>query len=105
MSDHNNNPLVFDIFDKAMENYPDAHPLFHSDAGFQYTSSMFVKKLKDLGIVQSMSRVGKCIDNGSMEGFWGILKSEMYYGKHYYTKEELIQAINEWINYYIFERL
>ena len=29
----------------------------------------------------------------------------MYYGKHYYTKEELIQAINEWINYYIFERL
>lgn len=105
MSDHNNNPLVFDIFDKVMENYPDAHPLFHSDAGFQYTSSMFVKKLKDLGIVQSMSRVGKCIDNGPMEGFWGILKSEMYYGKHYYTKEELIQAINEWINYYIFERL
>lgn len=26
-----------------------------------------------------MSRVGKCIDNGPMEGFWGILKCEMYY--------------------------
>lgn len=27
---------------------------------------------------QSMSRVGHCIDNGPTEGFWGIIKSEMY---------------------------
>ena len=25
-----------------------------------------------------MSRVAKCIDNGPMEGFWGILKRERY---------------------------
>lgn len=34
------------------------------------------------GMTQSMSRVGKCIDNGPMEGFWGILtpmeKHELY---------------------------
>ena len=24
-------------------------------------------------MTQSMSRVAKCIDNGPMEGFWGIL--------------------------------
>jgi len=30
--------------------------------------------------MQSMSRVANCIDNGLMEGFWGILKRERYYG-------------------------
>ena len=35
---------------------------------------------------QSMSRVGRCIDNGPMEGFWGILKSEMYYLLGYRNK-------------------
>ena len=30
-------------------------------------------------MTQSMSRVGRCIDNGPMEGFWGIIKCEMYY--------------------------
>ncbi|MCD7808388.1 MAG: IS3 family transposase [Erysipelotrichaceae bacterium] len=52
-----------------------------------------------------MSRIGKCIDNGPMEGFWGILKSEMYYGKHYKTREELVEAIDSWIYYYTFIRL
>ncbi|MEY8311396.1 hypothetical protein AALA61_05265 [Oscillospiraceae bacterium 42-9] len=33
-------------------------------------------------MTQSMSRVGKCIDNGPMEGFWGILKRERYYGRN-----------------------
>jgi transposase InsO family protein len=105
ISDHNNNPLVFETFEKAIEANPGVHPLFHSDAGFQYTSPIFVRRLKDLEIVQSMSRIGKCIDNGPMEGFWGILKSEMYYGKHYYTKKEITQAINDWIKYYTYERL
>ena len=26
-----------------------------------------------------MSRVGCCLDNAPTEGFWGIIKSEMYY--------------------------
>lgn len=36
---------------------------FHSDRGFQYTSRIFQKKLREQGIEQSMSRVGHCIDN------------------------------------------
>ena len=59
---------------------PDAHPLFHSDRGFQYTSHAFHHMLEDAGMTQSMSRVAHCIDNGPMEGFWGILKREEYYG-------------------------
>ena len=102
--DSNNNILVFNTFDKAVENNPNAHPLFHSDAGFQYTSPTFRNKLKENEMTQSMSRVGCCIDNGPMEGFWGIMKCEMYYGKHYRTKEELINALEEWFHYYTYER-
>lgn len=105
LGDSNNNPLVFETFDRALEANPGAKPLFHSDAGFQYTSPAFINKLKNAGMEQSMSRIGKCIDNGPMEGFWGILKSEMYYGKHYKTREELVEAIDSWIYYYTFIRL
>ena len=49
---------------------------------------------------QSMSRVAKCIDNGPMEGFWGILKRERYYGKRFTSREELVQMIENYIVYY-----
>ena len=64
-----------------------------------------MRMLKDNGMEQSMSRVHCCIDNGPMEGFWGILKCEIYhYGKKYETREELEEAIKEWIRYYSHER-
>ena len=104
LSDHNNNQLVFDTFDLAVKNNPGAHPIFHSDRGFQYTSRAFHQKLVDAGMTQSMSRVAHCTDNGPMEGFWGILKREMYYGKKYHTREDLVQAITAYIDYYINDR-
>ena len=54
---------------------------------------------------QSMSRAAPCIDNGPMERFWGILKWEMYYGKRFTSKEELIQSIQDYIEYYNNRRL
>lgn len=96
----NNNQLVFTTFDDAVNNNPNAHPLFHSDRGFQYTNKTFHQKLMDAGMRQSMSRVGRCIDNGPMEGYWGLLKSEMYYLKKFYSKQELIEAIENYIEFY-----
>ena len=90
----NNNQLVFETFDEAVAKNPTAHPLFHSDRGFQYTNKTFHNKLMQAGMRQSMSRVGRCIDNGPMEGFWGILKSEMYYLKKFTSKEQLTNAID-----------
>ena len=105
IGDSNNNPLVYDTFNRAVETYPDAHPLFHSDRGFQYTSKIFHQKLMDAGMRQSMSRVGRCIDNGPMEGFWGILKRERYYGKRFTSREELVKMIDDYIEYYNMRRL
>jgi transposase InsO family protein len=96
----NNNELVFRTFDIAHQTYPEAKPIFHSDRGFQYTCKIFKKKLDNAGMTQSMSRVSRCIDNGPMESFWGMMKSEMFYVKKFKTYEELEAAIVEYIDYY-----
>ena len=101
----NNNPLVFETFDAAVTAVPDAHPLYHSDRGFQYTNRVFHEKLKKAGMKQSMSRVAHCLDNAPMEGFWGILKREMYYSRKFTDQEELRQAISDYIYYYNYQRL
>lgn len=94
----NNNPLVFKTFDFALEANPGAKPLLHSDRGFQYTSPSFKRKIDKAEMVQSMSRVGRCIDNGPMEAFWGTLKSEKYYLNKYSTFEELKKDIEKRLN-------
>jgi transposase InsO family protein len=100
LSNSNNNKLVFDTFDKALASNPGAKPIFHSDRGFQYTSKIFKIKLDEAGMIQSMSRVGKCIDNGPMEGFWGTLKSEAFYGLKFENELELRLKIDEYIFFY-----
>lgn len=103
--DSNDNPLVYDTFDAAVSANPDAHPLFHSDRGFQYTNRTFHAKLEAAGMTQSMSRVAHCIDNGPMEGFWGILKRERYYSRRFTDRESLVRMIEEYIDYYNSKRL
>lgn len=100
----NNNQLVFKMFERAIKKHPEAKPIFHSDRGFQYTSNIFKSKIEKAGMTQSMSRVGKCIDNGPMEGFFGTLKTEMYYGKSFKTLEDLKERIIEYIKFYNEER-
>ncbi|MDD7023419.1 MAG: IS3 family transposase [Lachnospiraceae bacterium] len=105
IGDSNNNPLVFETFDKAISANPGETPLCHSDRGFQYTNRVFHAKLEAAGMTQSMSRVAKCIDNGPMEGFWGILKRERYYGKRFTDRGTLVAMIENYIEYYNNKRL
>lgn len=105
ISRRNDTALVYDTFDKAVTADPEAHPLFHSDRGFQYTGRVFCNKLEAAGMTQSMSGVGKCIDNGPMEGFRGILKRERYYGRRFTNEEELIVMIERYISYYNVRRV
>lgn len=100
----NDNQLVFKTFDKAISANPKAKPLFHSDRGFQYTNKVFQRKLKNQGMEQSMSRVGHCIDNGPTEGFWGIIKSEMYQMYNIMDEKSLRFAIHDYIRFYREER-
>lgn len=81
--------------------------IFHSDQGWQYQMRQYSEKLKEKGIIQSMSRKGNCIDNCIMETFFGTLKREMFYGHEheFQTFEQLKQAIAEYIDYYNNKRI
>ena len=105
ISTRNDNDLVFRTYELAISRNPGATPILHSDRGFQYTSKVFQTKLKEANITQSMSRVGRCIDNGPTEGFWGIIKSEMYYLHKFYSFDELKTSIDDYMNFYNNERL
>lgn len=101
----NNNRLVFKTLDQAIAQSPDDHPLIHSDRGFQYTSYGFKRRIDTQKMTHSMSRVGRCIDNGPIESFWGALKCERYYLRSYSTFEELQSDIDDYIQFYNYERL
>lgn len=104
VSPRNDNRLVFKTFDRAIAAFPDARPIFHSDRGFQYTSKAFRKKLEKQEMKQSMSRVGHCIDNGPTEGFWGIIKTEMYQMYKITDEASLRYAIKDYLRFYSEER-
>ena len=105
LSKRNDNKLVLDTFEQTIRNNPDAKPVLHSDRGFQYTSKVFQSKLLKQEVVQSMSRVGHCIDNGPTENFWGIVKSEMCYLNIFTDESSLCDAIADYMNFYTTERM
>lgn len=104
ISGHNDNKLVFDTFEQTIRKNPEAHPLFHSDRGFQYTSKAFQFKLSKQDMEQSMSRVRHCIDNCPEEGFWEIVKTEMYSLNKFSSGDEVRSAIDQYIHFYNYER-
>ena len=81
--------------------------ILHSDQGWQYQHQYYHHFLEGKGIQPSMSRKGNSPDNGMMESFFGILKSEMFYGyeKTFQSLEQLEQAIVDYIDYYNNKRI
>ena len=81
--------------------------ILHSDQGWQYQHDFYHHFLKNKGIQPSMSRKGNSPDNGMMESFFGILKSEMFYGYEntFQSLEQLEQAIVDYIDYYNNKRI
>ena len=73
--------------------------IIHSDQGFHYTSPEYVRMIKMLDLIQSMSRKGNCIDNAPIESFFGHLKDNVDYRKAG-TFGELSAMIDEYMNYY-----
>ncbi len=90
--------------------FPDDHyddTILHSDQGWQYQHQFYHEFFNQKGIRPSMSRKGNSPDNGMMESFFGILKSEMFYGfeKIFQSLDELKQAIINYIDYYNNKRI
>lgn len=95
-----------DALDDALKRLPKKHQLtIHSDQGFHYQHTQWVKRLKNRSIEQSMSRRGNCIDNSPMENFFGLLKQEMYYGEKFISIKQLEKKITGYIDWYNNKRI
>lgn len=99
-------PLVGKMLEKALEQLPQgAKPMLHSDQGWQYQYYPYRYRLEEMGMEQSMSRKGNCLDNARMESFFGTLKSEMFYRERFKHIDDLRTAIDEYIRYYNHDRI
>ncbi|WP_247916193.1 IS3 family transposase [Streptococcus salivarius] len=95
------------MLDQAFTEEHYENTILHSDQGWQYQHQYYHQFLEDKGIQPSMSRKGNSPDNGMMESFFGILKSEMFYGyeKTFKSLNQLERAIVDYIDYYNNKRI
>ena len=97
---------VLDMLDKAFRKIPDNTKLIlHSDQGWQYQHKKYQMKLKEKGIIQSMSRKGNCLDNAVIENFFGLLKSELLYLRKFTSMDEFRVELEKYIEYYNNKRI
>jgi transposase InsO family protein len=71
--------------------------IHHSDRGVQYASQEYTNRLKELGILISMSGKGNAYDNAFAESFMKTLKVEEVYIKEYETFEDAYANIRYFI--------
>lgn len=94
--------FVLGCIDQLIQNHGfslRSETFIHSDQGSHYTSIKFQQLVKDMGIIQSMSRRGNCWDNASQESFFGHMKDHLQLNDKD-TFEEIKTEIVEFIDYY-----
>lgn len=98
--------LVGSMLEQALEGLPEtAKPMLHSDQGWHYQYPDYRERLEKAGLKQSMSRKGNCLDNATMESFFGTLKSEYFYRERFDNVAQLQAGLDEYIRYYNHDRI
>ena len=65
--------------------------------GWQYQHQWWRDELERLGIRQSMSRKGNCLDNAAAEQVFGHLKDEFYRGRVFDSYEQFKHELDAYI--------
>jgi len=79
--------------------------IHHSDRGSQYACHEYQKRLKQYGMIPSMSRKGDCWDNSPMERFFRSLKSERLAFCRFETRQSARLEVLDYIGFYNADRL
>lgn len=105
VSQHPNLQLVLNTLDrvKMKLNYPGT--ILHSDQGFMYQHKMYQEALSNLGIIQSMSRKGNCLDNAPIESFFSLLKRECLNRVTLNSVEHVREILHDYLNWYNKQRI
>ncbi|WP_396398882.1 IS3 family transposase [Cytobacillus sp. AMY 15.2] len=104
LSKRNDLELVLNTVSKWTKKKDVAEAVLHSDQGFQYTSKLYSSRLEDYSIKGSHSRKGNCLDNACVESFFSHLKTEKLYINKCRSKEELEEALEDYIYHYNYKR-
>jgi len=70
--------------------------IFHTDRGSTYTAKAFTKLCRELGIRQSMGRVGSCFDNAAAEAFFSSLEWEVLSRNRFDTVAQARAVVFDW---------
>jgi putative transposase len=90
--------LIHQSLFRAVETKSPAPGLIHhSDRGSQYCSQEYRRLIDRFGMRVSMSGKGNCYDNAPMESFWGTLKTELVFHRHFKTRQDAVREITEYI--------
>jgi putative transposase len=96
--------LVNTMLDAAIETVTASgdRPVVHSDRGGHYRWPGWLSRIADAKLTRSMSRKGYSPDNAACEGFFGRLKTELFYSRNWLstTIEEFVTALNSYIRWY-----
>ena len=101
--------LVNTMLDAAIEKVAnsDDRPVVHSDRGGHYRWPGWLSRMHNAKLTRSMSRKGCSPDNAACEGFFGRLKTELFYPRDWQatTVEQFIQAVDAYIRWYNEKRI
>ncbi|WP_282413719.1 IS3 family transposase, partial [Pseudomonas sp. PS01299] len=101
--------LVNTMLDAAIETVAsnDKRPVVHSDRGAHYRWPGWLSRIADAKLIRSMSRKGCSPDNAACEGFFGRLKTELFYPRNWQSTsiEQFIQALDSYIRWYNEKRI
>jgi putative transposase len=98
LADHLRAELVLDALEMAVQRRrPDIGLVHHSDQGSQYTSLVFTRRCRAVGIDVSMGSRGDCFDNAVLESFHASLKKDLIHRRTWPTKVEARTAVFDYI--------
>jgi putative transposase len=98
IADHLRAELVIDALEMAVQRRrPDAGLVHHSDQGSQYTSLVFTRRCRVVGIDVSMGSRGDCFDNAVLESFHATIKKDLIHRRSWPTKAEARTAVFDYI--------
>ena len=106
---HPNAELVNTMLDAAIETVAggNARPVVHSDRGAHYRWPGWLSRIGGANLIRSMSRKGCSPDNAACEGFFGRLKTELFYPRNWQatTLEQFIETVDSYIRWYNEKRI
>jgi putative transposase len=98
MAERNNKQLVLDALEMAIEHRSCCSGIIHhTDQGVLYGCDEYQGRLKQAGIVPSMSLKGDCWDNAVAESFFSTLKNELMLGRMFWDRDHARSEVFQFI--------